>query len=406
MSTAIKITGITLLVGAAAISLAACSTKQEANTNSASARGDAAPPVEVATAQVVERAMRRSIEVVGSFEAEDEVTLSSQGSGELAEIPVDIGSQVRRGQVVARLDSRELKLRLEQAEAGLSQAEARLGVKSGERFEVEKQPDVRQARAGLERARYDWIAAQDLVNHGDISRQQLDVAQRAFEQAEARYQAALESVRNLRAVVDERRAAVDLAKKQLGDAAIVSPIDGAIKEKRASRGEYLRPGDPVVTIVQINPLRLRLEVPEAFAASIKRGQVVNLRVDSYPDREFQGTIKRISPSVDEKNRSLAAEAEVANRGGQLKPGMFARAQVVSDPSSTALLVPDKAIVSLAGVNKVFVVDGGHAIERLVKLGTRDGNLVEVLEGVRNGERVVTTNADKLENGARVSASNS
>ena len=406
MSTANKFILVILLLGATAVTLTGCSTRQEANTNSAAARETAPATVEVATTQVVERAMRRSIEVVGSFDAEDEVTLSTKSSGELADVSVDVGTQVRKGQVIARLDSRELALHVEQAEAALAQAVARLEMRTGERFDADKQPDVRQAKAALERARYDWQAAQDLVNHGDISRQQYDVAQRAFEQAEARYQAALDAIRGLQAVVEERRAAVALAKKQLGDAAIVSPIDGVVREKRQSRGEYVKPGDPIAIIVKINPLRLRLEVPETFAASIKPGQIVNLRVDSYPDREFQGKVKRISPALDEKNRSLTAEAEVINRGGELKPGMFARAQVVSDPSSKALLVPEKSIVTVAGVNKVFVVDGGHAVERLVKLGTRDGNMVEILDGVRIGERVITTNTDKVENGAPVSASNS
>ncbi|HEU4390509.1 MAG TPA: efflux RND transporter periplasmic adaptor subunit [Blastocatellia bacterium] len=406
MSTANKFTIVILLLGAAATTLTGCSTRQEASTNTNSAHEAAVAPVEVATTQVVERAMRRSIEVVGSFDAQDEVTLSCKASGEMAEVNVDVGSQVRKGQVIARLDSRELTLHVEQAQAALAQAVARLEMRTGEKFDADKQPDVRQAKAALERARYDWQAAQDLVNHGDISRQQYDVAQRGFEQAEARYQAALDAIRGLQAVIEERRASLDLAKKQLGDAVIVSPIDGVVKEKRQSRGEYVKPGDPIAIILQVNPLRLRLEVPEAFAASVKPGQVVSLKVDSYPDREFQGTVKRINPALDEKNRSLTAEAEVNNRAGQLKPGMFARAQVVSDPSSTALLVPENSVVSVAGVNKVFVVDGGHAVERLVKLGTHDGNLVEIIEGVRTGERVITTNTDKLENGAPVSTSNS
>jgi multidrug efflux pump subunit AcrA (membrane-fusion protein) len=393
-----------LLLVVCAAAFAGCS-KQEASTTGSSTGNGAAPPIEVAVAPVIERAVQRSFEVVGSFVPEDDVTLSTQAPGELGEISVDIGSKVRDGQVVARLDSRELKLRVEQAEAGLRQAEARLGISRGQPFDIEKQPDVRQARAALERARYDWNAAQDLVNHGDISRQQHDVARRAFEQAEARYQAALETVRNLQAVVEERRAAAALANKQLGDAAIISPIDGEIKTKHASRGEYVRAGDPVVTIVKINPLRLRLEAPESLAPFIARGQKVTVRVDSYGDREFHGTIRRINPSLDERNRTLIAEAEVVNPGGLLKPGMFARARVLAESASTALLVPDKAVVSIAGLNKVFVVEGGQAVERQVTLGAHDGNLVEIVEGIKTGEVVITSNTDKLQDSLPVSTPN-
>lgn len=383
--------------------LAACSSKNKEASTKADSKDESAAPIQVTTAPVVERSTNRGVEVVGSLEAEDEVTVSSQASGNLDEISVDLGTVVRRGQVIARIDQRELKLKVDQAEGTLHQAEARLGIKRGEKIDPQKQPDVRLAFAALERARYDLNASRNLAESGDISKQQLDVYQKTVDQAEARYQAALENVRNLEAIIEEKRAALDLAKKQLTDTAIISPINGVVKEKVASRGEYLQPGKPIVTIVQINPLRLKLEVPETFAAGIGRGQVVTLKVDSFPDREFKGVIKRINPSMDEKNRSLMAEGQVTNESGLLRPGMFARAQIVSDKKGTALMVPEKAVVSLAGVNKVFVVDGGRAVERLVKLGARDGSLVEILEGIKSGERVITTNAEQLHDGAAVSA---
>ena len=400
MTSRIAILGVMLCQTA---SLLGCSgSKQDVGAKSES-RSQPAAPIEVSTASVIERNLRRALEVVGSLDAQEQVTLSSQASGVLEEITVDVGTAVTRGQVVARIDSRDLKLRVEQAEAALRQAEAKLGLKSGEKFDPERQPDVRAAKAGMERARYDWKAAQDLVEHGDVSKQTYDMAQKAFEQAEARYQAALENVRNLEASAEEKRAALALAKKQFEDAAVVSPINGVVKEKSASRGEYLQPGKPVATIVQVNPLRLKIEVPESFATGIKRGQRVTLKVDSYPDREFSGQISRISPSIDEKNRSLVAEAEVRNEGGLLKPGMFARVQVTADEAGAALMVPEKSVVSLAGVNKVFVVDNGRAVERKVKLGTRDGGMIEVVEGVKSGERVITSNTDKLADGSAVSA---
>jgi RND family efflux transporter MFP subunit len=387
---------VTALMILSLILLAACNRKQEANAKTDGNANLSPGHVEVASAPVIERNTRRGLEVVGSLEAEDEVTLSSRASGNLDEISVDIGTPVRSGQLIGRLDQRELKLKV-------GQAEARLGVESGGKLDLQKQPDVRQAKAALDRARYDLNAAQNLAEHGDISKQQQDVYQKTFEQAEARYQAALENVRNLEAQIEEKRAALALAKKQLTDTAIVSPINGVVKEKLASRGEYLQPGSSIVTIVQINPLRLKLEVPETFASSIGRGQMVTLKVDSFADREFKGVIKRINPSVDEKNRSLIAEAEVMNESALLRPGMFARAQIISDSKGVALMVPEKAIVSLAGVTKVFILEGDHAAERIVKLGARDGSLVEIIEGVKLGDRVITSDTERLHDGAQVSA---
>jgi len=400
--TTIRVLAI-VVVTFAAPALMSCSRKQEAKTTSSGSESEPSP-VSVSTAPVLERSTRRGLEVVGSLEAEDEVTVSSQSAGNLEAITVDVGTAVRSGQTIATIDRRELKLRIEQAEAALSQAEAKLGVKRGEPVDPQKQPDVRQARAALERARYDWTAAQNLVEHGDISKQQFDVAQRAFEQAEARYQSALENVRNLDAIIEEKRAALALVKKQLTDATIISPINGVVKEKLASRGEYLQPGKPIATIVQINPLRLKIDVPEAFAAIVVIGQKVTLTVEAFAGREFRGAIRRINPSVDEKNRSLIALAEVANDNGLLKPGMFARGQIVSNSMGVALMVPENAVVSLAGVNKLFVTDGQRATERQVKLGARDGGMVEVVEGVKVGERVITSNVDKLHDGSSVSTS--
>ncbi len=384
--------------------ISACSSgKQEQAANANNREEISAQIIEVSTAQVVERNMRRSLEVVGSLEAQDDVTVSSQLSGNLDDITVDVGTVVRQGQVIARLDPRELRFRADQQEAALRQAEAKLGVRAGEKIDPQKQPDVRAAKSALDRARYDWDAAQTLVDKGDISRQQFDVYRRAFEQAEARYEAALENVRNLEAAIEEKRAQLALAKKQLSDTDIISPINGVVKEKLASRGEYLQPGKPIATIVQINPLRLRLEIPESFAAIIARGMSVSLNVDAFADQQFQGKIRRINPSVDEKSRSLIAEAEIRNPAGKLKPGMFARAQIVSDKEGVALMVPEKAVVSIAGINKIFVVAGNQAAERLVKLGVRDGAMVEVVEGVKVGERVITSQTDKLQDGATVSA---
>lgn len=383
--------------------LASCSSKSKESAARADAKAEPAAAIQVSTAQVVERSTNRGVEVVGSLEAQDQVTVSSQGSGNLESISVDLGSPVSRGQVIARIDQRELKLKRDQAEAALHQAEAKLGITRDGKIDPQKQPDVRQAVAALERARYDLTAAKKLFDAGTISNQQYDVYQKTVDQAEARYQASLENVRNLEGIIEEKRAALDLTKKQLADSDIISPLSGVVKEKTASRGEYLQPGKPVVTIVQINPLRLRLEVPETFAASIAKGQVVTLKVDSFAGREFKGVIKRINPSMDEKSRSLLAEAEVANPNALLRPGMFARSQIVSNSKTMALMVPEKAVVSLAGVTKIFVLEGNVAVERIVKLGARDGSLVEILEGVKAGERVITSNAEQLHDGSAVTA---
>lgn len=383
--------------------LASCSSKSKETSARAETKEEPPAAVEVNTAAALERNTSRNVEIVGSLMAEDEVTVSSQASGNLEDITVDLGSPVRRGQVIARLDQRELKLKVDQAEGTLHQAEARLGIKRGEKIDPQKQPDVRLAFAQLERARYDLNASRSLAESGDISKQQLDVYQKTVDQAEARYQAALENVRNLEAIIEEKRAAVDLARKQLSDTDIVSPITGVIKQKAASRGEYLQPGKPIVTIVQVDPLRLRVDVPEYAAASVRTGQTINLTVEAFPGRTFTGKVVRISPSLNEQTRALTAEAQVANPGNQLRPGMFAKSNLETSKNSLAVMVPRKAVVTIAGLNKIFVVENGHSTERIVKLGATDGDMIEVLEGIRSGEIMAVSNLDKLQDGSPVSA---
>ena len=382
---------------------AACSSKSKEASTKADSIETPPPALDVKTSTVIERNTNRSVEVVGSLVAEDEVTVSSQASGNLAEITVDLGSSVRNGQVIARIDQRELKLKVDQAEGTLHQAEARLGIKRGEKFDPQKQTDVRMAFAALERARYDLNASRSLAESGDISRQQLDVYQKTVDQAEARYQAALENVRNLEAIVEEKRAALDLAKKQLSDTEIHSPISGVVKEKAASRGEYLQPGKPIVTIVQIDPLRLRADIPEYAAASVQTGQTMTLIVEAFPHRTFSGRVVHIGPSLNEQTRALTVEAQVSNPNNLLRPGMFAKSNLITSKDAVAMMVPRRAIQTIAGLNKVFVIDNGRAIERIVKIGSTDGDLVEVLEGVKTGETLATSNLDKLQDGSIVNA---
>ncbi len=383
--------------------LTACSSKSKGAGARADSKEEPAPAIEVKTAPVIERRTNRSVEVVGSLVAEDEVKVSSQASGNLADITVDLGTAVRSGQVIARIDQRELKFKVDQAEGTLHQAEARLGVKRGERIDPQKQPDVRMAFAALERARYDLKASRSLAESGDISKQQLDVYQKTVDQAEARYQAALENVRNLEAIVEEKRAALDLAKKQLTDTEIVSPISGVVKEKAASRGEYLQPGKPIVTIVQVDPLRLRADIPEYAAASVRTGQTMTLTVESFPGRTFTGRVVRIGPSLNEQTRALTVEAEVRNPGNLLRPGMFAKSNLVTANDALALMAPRRAVQVIAGLNKLFVVENGRVSERIVKLGAVDGDLIEIVEGVKSGEVVATSNLEKLQEGSAVSA---
>jgi len=152
-------------------------------------------------------------------------------------------------------------------------------------------------------------------------------------------------------------------------------------------GEFLAAGATVVSLVKVHPLRLRVAVPERDAPSVRIGQAVRVRVEG-DSQEHAGRVARISPSLQEQNRTLVVEAEVSNREGRLRPGAFAKAEIVVEPDRTAVLVPATAIVTFAGLEKVIGVKDGRSVERRVRTGRKVGDRVEVLEGLSAGEPVV------------------
>ena len=201
-----------LLLSLMVLTLAGCSKRKDETV-----RADAAqtPPLAVKTALVEERPVERYVEVVGSLKADQEVVVSSEEKGKIEELPVDLGSVVRRGQVLARLSQREAQLRVDQAQAALDQARARVGLRSGNaRLEAEQNSEVRQAKAALDEARLRYERAKTLIKNGDISQERFEEAEIQHRSAEARYQAAQDSFHNQTALVDQRAAELQLARKQ------------------------------------------------------------------------------------------------------------------------------------------------------------------------------------------------
>ncbi|MBI5906331.1 MAG: efflux RND transporter periplasmic adaptor subunit [Deltaproteobacteria bacterium] len=348
-------------------------------------------PRAVRVAAAGEGRLPRTIAVTGTLSADEEVTAAFKVAGRVSEIAVDLGTPVRKGQLLARLDPTDFRLRVEQAEAALRQVRAGLGLPpegADDRVDPEKTALVREARAVLEEARRNRDRMAQLVEKNYIARSEYDASVSRVLVAEGRHQAAIEEVGNRRELLAERRSSLALARQQQADATLLSPIDGAVREKRASTGEFLAAGAPVVGLVRIHPLRLRVAVPERDAPAVRVGQPVKVRLEGDAG-EHAGRVVRVSPAILEQNRTLAVEAEVANRDGRLRPGSFARAEIVAPADRTSVLAPASSVVSFAGLEKVFVVKDGLAVEKRVRTGRRSGDRVEIVEGLAAGEQVVT-----------------
>ncbi len=179
-------------------------------------------------------------------------------------------------------------------------------------------------------------------------------------------------------------------------------MSGLINERLISEGQYLKANGSVVTIVQNAPLKLHVEVPENSITSVRSGRPVRFSVDAYSDRKFEGRVARVAPSVNQQSRTLKLEAIVNNADGALKPGLFARVTIQTDRREKALVAPADAIFAFAGLEKAFVIENGKVSERIVRTGTRLSDGVEIVEGLKAGDVVATSNLGNLQQGREVS----
>jgi RND family efflux transporter MFP subunit len=383
--------------------LTAC-THSKAKQTSGEKKSSIAPTVKVRPVSVEQQQQRRTVEAVGSLFAYDEVIVSSEVEGRVEQVMVDVGDRVSRGQVLARVSPVELELTVEQQQAALRQAQARLGLRDsdGELRDIRDAAEVKKAAADLADSEQRYRRAQSLLETGVIARQVYDEAESKYKAAKATYDLAVQQIENLRASMRQTQATLNLANKRLRDTQIRAPFNGYIKTRFVVTGQYLKVQTPVMAIVNIDPLRVRLNVPEKMSPWVRVGRDVKLTLEAFPGREFTGRIARINPTVDEKTRTYEIEALVANRHGELKPGSFVKSTIQSDKIDSIITIPHNAISYLFGAYKVFVLEGKKVKEREVKLGDRIVDRVEIIEGLKPGEMLATADAgQQLKDGMEV-----
>jgi RND family efflux transporter MFP subunit len=381
-----------LLIFLGSIVLTGCGTSSgTAATSDSSAR---AKPVDslrkVTTVTAAEMPLEQLIVVTGTLAAEQEIILGMKVAGRISELPVDLGSIVQKGDVIARLDTTDFDLRLRQSAAALEQARVRLGLPptgTNEDVDLEKTSLVREARATMDGTKFRLDRATQLYEKGLMAKSDFDVTNSAYKVAEAQYADALDEARNRQGVLSQRKSELEIARQQLADAVLYSPIGGSVRQRNANVGQYVSAGTPVVNLVQMNPVRLRTDVPEREALNIRIGMLVRVSVEGT-STIHEGRVVRLSPSVDESNRTLLIETEIPNPSNVLRPGSFARAEIVASSSQRGLIVPAAAIVSFAGIDRVFTVRDGKASEIRIKTGRRTDSGIEILEGVSAGDQVV------------------
>ena len=384
----------------------------------------------VATARSVVRQVPAGFDETGTFAADESSDIAPPVAGRVIRTPVDVGAFVKQGEVICELDHRDAQLKLEQvraqlaeANAGVRQAQVRIGLGAG-KFEEGKVPEVAAAQANYESAQAQAkLAAADaqrysnLVASGDVSRSAFEKARTQQETAEAQanasrqqYEGALNAARQSYQVISSSEASLDAvraqiaqAEKGLADTYIRAPFDGYISERPVAAGEYVALTNKIATLVRVKTLKLQLQTPEQRAGKAKAGMVVLARVSAYRDRDFEGKVSAINPSVDPNSRVLVLEARFANPDNALRPGMFATARVLLPGGEEALFVPRQAVVrdKTTDSNLVYVVEHGQARLRVVLTGELQGEAVRIQSGVARNELVVTSNQSQLFDGAAV-----
>ncbi len=389
--------GASVAFAASLFSVAGCSTTAE----TAADPSKAPEPLAIATTAVESRAIDRYLRVTGSLVADAQAEVSAETAGRVIETPVERGTRVAQGALLVRISPSETSAQLQEAEANAAQIEARLGLTAGQPFERTRVPDVMNAKASLDLAEAEFNRMRSLVDQKVISQSEFDQRRTQLEAARQNYQAAQNLADQSYRSLEAARARVALARKAVSDTSVRAPLTGLVAERVVSVGDYVTKGAKVATVVRIDPLRVELTVPEQHVSLVKVGQQVRLTVDAYPGEEFAATVKFVSPALRSDQRALTVEAVAANADGRLKPGFFATALVRQPDAAPALLVPGSAVETIAGTSRVYTVKDNKIDERIVTLGEKVNDKVELTSGVAKGDVVATEPKGRLSDGQQV-----
>jgi multidrug efflux pump subunit AcrA (membrane-fusion protein) len=396
--------------------------KQAGGATTQPAGGAKRDPVEVKTAAVTVGSMEMRVDVVGTFYGDEEAVISAKVPGRVVRVFADVGARVSSGSPLAQIDDADYRVAVEQREFAVKETLAKLGLAAfpPADFDIAKVATVERARlqaanakAKLDRAKQLFEQRPPLISEQDYQNLQteFEVANRDFDVAVLEAKSALVQARSREA--DQRAAQQRLDDTTVrapggeGEASLPVPAGSstrpttapndaryAVTQRQVNIGEYVREGTALYRVVADDVLKFRGGVPERFASQVKVGQPVKLRVDGR-DGEFVATVTRINPAVDVQTRTFQIEAELDNRGHALRAGQFARGYVVSGEQSGVVYVPAKAVASFAGIDRVFSVKDGKAVEHRVTRLAREGDPVPVKVDLKGATEVVVDGTEKL-----------
>jgi RND family efflux transporter MFP subunit len=341
--------------------------------------GRGAGPMTVETATATRGSVAQQLVVVGNLIGDATVSVVPRASGRLEAISVRLGDPVSRGQRIAKIEDFELQEQVKQQEAGLEVSRA----------------TIRQREADLQLAETNAERSRNLYARQLLPKQTLD-------DTEARYQAAVAQLDLARAQNTQSVARLDELKINLANTVVVSPVNGFVARRGVDPGAFVGGNAAIVDVVDISRVRLVANIVEKDLKQIQTGDMTRVEVDAFPGETFSGRIARLAPVLDPATRTAPIEVEIPNPGYKLKPGMYARVTVTTDERKDALVVPTNAVVDYTGRRGVFVASGDSTVSfRPVRIGIEESEQIEILDGVAEGDHVVTIGAAGLRDGDRV-----
>jgi RND family efflux transporter MFP subunit len=382
------------------IVLAALVAGCRANATDATASADATA-VNVTVTTAAEQPIARFIRVSGTLTAQEDAEVAAEIAGRVVATPVERGSIVTANAPLIQIASTDVEAQAREAEANAAQIEARLGLAGGAEFDVERVPEVANAKAAVQLAQNDFGRAERLYKDKLLSQSDFDQRSAQFEATQRQYDVAKNGAAQQFQALRGARARVTVAQKALADTVVRAPFAGAVGERFVSVGDYVTKGNKVASVVRLDPLRVELTIPEQYVSVVAVGRAVTFSVDAYPNETFTGQVRYVSPSVTASTRALTVEALVPNGNGRLKPGFFATARIEEAGQRPGILVPAAAIRTVSGTARVFIINGDRVEERIVMTGQPAGDRVEVVSGVKTGERIAASGIDQLVDGVKV-----
>jgi RND family efflux transporter MFP subunit len=375
-------------------------------------------PVPVTVVDVEIKPLERIVSAVGTLKGWDEVTVGAKKVGRVAKVLHDIGDHVEPGKLLVEFETNDAELALDQAKKQLLAELAKVGVilseypetiPSEKEINIEKLPTVVQARVAVERAEQNLSREKNLMMKGAGMRQELQNTENDLHNAQANYDNAILTAKSI--IVSAYASAVRV--KMMGEAlkdmevrapkpsqspaGLKVPLTYAVTKKSVSEGQMIREGDACYELVIENPLRVWLNIPERFVSEVQKDQDVRILVSSYPKQTFPAKVTRINPMVDSSSRTFQVEATVPNDDGKLRPGGFAKAEIITNQNANSVMVPLDAVKRFAGVTKVFVVVGDEKKARSVQVetGQERPGWIEILTPLPPNAKVVTTGQSQL-----------